>query len=93
MSILALFSPSGVGVRLEETDYRVNESEGEVEVCVRRVGESADPITVTLRTGESSPPDAIGMYIMANMLKFEVTLQCSGLPLIQHPWDYVVKIS
>ena len=51
---------AGVRVRLTEDDYTVNEDEGTVEVCVVREGETTAPITVTINTGETSPPSATG---------------------------------
>lgn len=49
-----------VSVVLAEESYVVNEDDGTVEICVERIGESEDDITVTIITGESSPPSAIG---------------------------------
>lgn len=50
-----------MSVRLSEEDYRVNESEGFVTICVRKIGgESAGDITVTIRSRETSPPSAEG---------------------------------
>ena len=51
---------AGVRVRLTQDDYTVNEDEGTVEVCVVREGETTDPITVTINTGETNPPSATG---------------------------------
>ena len=50
-----------VSVRLSETDYRVNENEGPAQVCVVREGQTTQPISVTLISGELSPADAEGM--------------------------------
>ena len=49
-----------VSVRLTEDDYRVGEDTGPVEICVERIGQTTQPITVTLFTGELSPADAEG---------------------------------
>ena len=47
-------------VRLSDTYYGLSEDQMTVEVCVIRDGESNEPITVTLNTRESTPPDAVG---------------------------------
>ena len=54
----------GVIVRLSETDYRVFENEGPAQVCVVRVGQTTQPTTVTLISGELSPADAEGSVCM-----------------------------
>ena len=50
----------GVSVRLSEDDYRVNEDDGTVRICVVRDGVSADPITVNVTSREASPANATG---------------------------------
>ena len=49
-----------LSVRLAEEEYTVNEDDGTVTICVERIGQSADDITVTIRSQESMPPDAEG---------------------------------
>ena len=50
----------GVMVQLLQPFYAVIEGLMTVEVCVIRNGGSDEPITVTLNTRESNPPDAVG---------------------------------
>ena len=47
-------------VRLSQPLYAVIEDQMTIEVCVIRDGESDEPVTVTLNTRESTPPDAVG---------------------------------
>ena len=49
-----------LSVTLTEDNYEVNEDEGTVEICVERIGESAEDITVTISAGESTPASAEG---------------------------------
>ena len=50
----------GVSVRFTEEDYRINESEGTVVICVRRLGDAASSLTVIVRSRETSPVGARG---------------------------------
>lgn len=52
--------PSVVSVRLTESDYRLLENEGSTQVCVMRVGESAQEITVIIIAEEVNPQSAEG---------------------------------
>ena len=46
--------PVVVTVRLEEPDYAVIESEGEVEVCVELIGRADIPVSVLFSTPDTS---------------------------------------
>ena len=49
-----------LSVRFSEDAYEVNEGAGTVTICVQRIGESANPITVTVSSREISPASATG---------------------------------
>ena len=49
-----------VSVRFTEEDYRINESEETVTICVRRLGDAASSLTVTVRSRETFPISARG---------------------------------
>ena len=49
-----------VSLRLDEEVYTVNEDDGTVEICVEKVGQTTDDITVSLVIRETSPASAEG---------------------------------
>ena len=50
-------------MRFSEDNYEVNEGAGTVAICVQRIGESTNPITVTVSSREISPASATGMQV------------------------------
>ena len=58
-----------VSVRFTEDNFRVNEDEGTVTICVRRIGDSASSITVTIRSRETAPASARGKQALLYTLK------------------------
>ena len=55
-----VFAFAVTSVKLSVDNYMVVESEGSVEVCVERIGDSTENTTVTIIARESSPADATG---------------------------------
>ena len=51
---------AALSVRIVDRDNTVNEDEETVEICVERIGQSAEDITVTLVSSEQSPASASG---------------------------------
>lgn len=47
-------------MRLAEENYRVDEFDRVVNVCVERIGQSSEPIEVTIMSRERSPASATG---------------------------------
>ena len=69
-----------VSVRFTEDDFRVNEDEGTVTICVRRIGDSASSITVTIRSRETAPASARGKQALLYTLKLIQTSLFSPIP-------------
>ncbi len=63
-------------VKLTQDDYTVNEDEGTVTICVERVGRSSESITVTVRSRELSPADAIGMSLITMTITTIGLIKC-----------------
>ena len=51
-------------IRLTEDEYRVNEDGDTVEVCVERIGQTTEDITVSLNSEETSPASAAGKGVL-----------------------------
>ena len=51
-----------LSVRLAEDEYVVDEDDETVEICVERIGESADDTTVSITAGEQNPASAEGEF-------------------------------
>ena len=64
MKIILSRSSVAVGVRIVPNEYVVVENETVVRICVEKVGMSAEDITVTITSGESSPASAKGELVL-----------------------------
>ena len=62
--ILLSRSSVAVGVRIVPSEYVVVENETVVRICVEKVGMSAEDITVTITSVESSPASAKGELVL-----------------------------
>ena len=63
-------------VRIAEEDYIVNENEGTVTICVEKLGQTAEDITVTIRSVERSPVSADGKFVSSRQ-KSGLLSRCS----------------
>ena len=51
-------------VFFENDRYRVSETDGMVEVCVRREGDTTQSLTIQVSTEDLIPPQALGIFDM-----------------------------
>ena len=55
-------------VFFENDHYPVSETDGMVEVCVRREGDTTQSLTIQVSTEDLVPPQALGIFDMLSKL-------------------------
>lgn len=71
-NISVFVNSTAFSVRIVEDNYVVNENEGTVTICVEKQGQTAQDVTVTIRSVERSPVSADGKFYQLTTKKKEL---------------------